>query len=501
MRRLLTAMAASLLLLGPATGYTAARDNVVFALNADPLSLDLIQTTDQASQPVWWSLYDTLLMVDEKTNEISGSLAEKWEFNESGTELTLHLRKGVTFHTGEEMKASDVVFTLDRAFAAPQTRGFLGTYSKSEAIDDSTVKLTFSVPYAPILNSLALISFGIVSEKAVKAAASPEEYARNPIGTGPYVFKSRVSGDKISFEAYPNYWRGAAPIKHLDYRIQTDSAAAVVSLENEEIDVMAFVPVTDKKHIESLDTLAWYETPYTGLVQVIFNNSKGRFADKKLREAIAYTVDRESIIIGAVEGEGDPVQCTITPAVFGYHDGWQNRPRDIEKAKQLMAEAGYPDGLDVEVETFQSNNYSTVVEILQAQLAEIGIRIQIKKVEKPVYLTDIIANHNFEMSTIIWGGDTLDADFFYDILHSKGGKSFSEINNPELDRLLDEGRQTVDREKRKEIYKQVGDILIEDVNFVPLYNYKNTLAASSKLKGVQPSNHFVYRVWEYSWAE
>lgn len=512
MRRSASVFAATLLTVGMVAGCATTggdssssetRDSLVFAVNADPTSLDLIQTNDQASQPIWWSLYDTLLMIDEETNEIHGNLAKSWEFNKEGTELTLTLEEGVTFHNGEELTASDVVFTLNRGAESNFVRALLGTYTESEAVNDHTVVLRFSTPYAPILNSLAMINLGIVNEKAVSDAASEEAYAQNPIGTGPYVFKNRVSGDRIELEAFDDYWQGEADIENLTYKVQTDSAAGVLALEKGEIDVMAFVPITDKRHLESVETVKWYETPYTGLVQIIFNNAEGRFADPLLREAVAYAVDREAIIAGAVEGEGTPVQNTITPAVFGFDEGWKNRPHDLEKARGLMAEAGYPDGLDIVVETFQSNNYSTVVEILQAQLAEIGIRIEIKKVEKSVYLEDIISNHDFEMSTIVWGGDTLDADYFYDIIHSSAitnGKNYSEIRNPELDRLLDLGRGTIDREQRLEIYRRVGDILIEDVNFVPLYNYYSPIAANSDLEGVRPSNHFVYRVWEYSWA-
>lgn len=478
----------------------SADDSLVFALNADPLSLDQIATTDQCSCIVWYNMCNNLFEL-KLDGSIENSLATGYEWSDDYLQLTVTLRDDVLFHNGEPFTSDDVVYTFERAKTSPQTAGNIGALDYVEAVDDYTVIFHWKSVFMPALNVLSNIQYSIVNREAVEAAG--DDYPLHPIGTGPYMFVERVSGEKIVMKAFDEYFEGPPTIKNLTFRIITDSSTAVVALETGEIDCMSHVPLSAKDTIVNNPNLEWYSESSSGNVMVIFNNGPdSRFSNQKLREAVCYAVDRESLILGCVEGEGTPAALMSTPWTFGYTDEVTYFERDIEKAKALMAEAGYPDGLTVKCKTFESATYSQVVEILQSQLAEIGITIEIEKQEKAAYLTDIISNHDFEMTTIYWGDLYRDSDWVYDLTHStqiKTGKNFSEISDPNLDKALDDARTSIDPERRKELYKEAYTIMRDNSYICPLFSYNIVFAANADLQGAEASYYYIHHVYNYSW--
>lgn len=475
-------------------------ENLIFALNADPLSLDQTQTTDQNSCIIWYNMFNTLFNL-ELDGTFTNSLATDYEWSEDHLQLTVTLRDDVYFHNGEHMTSDDVVFTFDRDKNSPQTAGNLGALDRVEAIDEYTVVFYWKSIFMPALNVLSNIQYSILNRKAVEEAG--DDYALHPIGTGPYQFVERVSGEKIVVEAFDKYFEGPATIKHVTFRIITDSSTAVVALETGEIDCMTHVPLSAKDTIVNSPNLEWYSESSSGNVMIIFNNNpNSRFSNPKLREAVARAVDRDAIILGCVEGEGKAEALMSTKWSFGYTEEIPYFEQDIERAKELMAEAGYADGLTIKCKTFESATYSQVIEVLQSQMAEIGITIEIEKQEKAAYLTDIITNHDYEMTTIYWGDLYRDSDWVYDLTHSsqiKAGKNFSEINDPDLDRALDNARTSMDLEARKEFYKEAYTIMRDNTYICPLFSYNIANAANVDLQGVEPSYYYVHYIYNYSW--
>lgn len=476
------------------------KDSAVFRTNAEPATLDPAGTNDSISQDPHYQLYDTLLR-ETKDGSLEAGLAESWDFSEDNTHLTFHLRKGVKFHNGDTLTAEDVAYSINRLIDSSYAKIITGSMDSAEAVDDSTVTLKLKYAYGPILRCMATVNTSIVSKKAVEA--DPEGFARNPVGTGPYKFKEWVKGDKIVFESFADYYRGEAPIKNITYKIIGDASTALVALEKGDVDILDNPSQTDRKNILENENLSFYECDAAAYVLIAFNNEEGRFTNKKLREAVSYAVDREAIIIGAKEGVASPVEAAMVPMCEEYPEGFKANPYDPEKAKELLTEAGYPDGLKVKMKTIDSVVYTKPTEVIQEQLRQIGIDVEIEIMERGAWNNDILANTDYEMTLWAVPITVIDADFAtYSQFHSSmrgGNGNFTNCNIPELDKLLEEGRVCQPGDERKEIYRQVCQIIKDESVLVPLFAAKRQLATSKDLKGVYANPTCKYYLYEYSW--
>ncbi|KUO71876.1 MAG: hypothetical protein APF77_07130 [Clostridia bacterium BRH_c25] len=478
------------------TAETAVKDSVNFSINAEPSTLDPQKGNDLLTFAVHSQIFDTLVRENADGSLVPG-LAEKWTISEDGKEIVFTLRNDVKFHNGDLMTADDVVYSLNRAITSTFTKRITGSMDKAEKIDDSTVKLVLKYSYGPILDCIATTNVGIVPQKAVEA--NEEGFARNPVGTGPFKFKEWNNGEKIVFESFKDYYRGEASIKNLTFKIISDKTSAAVALENGEVDVLLSPDEADRKNLIANEKLTYYETESNSFYFVSFNNETGLFSNKLLREAISYAVDRESLVMGALEGNGAPLESAIPTNTFGSPENFKGNQFDIEKAKALLAEAGYPNGLTIKVPTL----YLKPTEVLQDQLRQIGIVAEIEQMERGAWLQDVYTDNKYEITVGSYSALVPDADqITYNRYHGDfvgGGNNMVRCNIPELNKELDLARTSQSVDERKAAYLRVSEILRDESVLIPLYSSMNGIAANKDLKGVQA--HPVQRVYvyDYSW--
>jgi len=456
----------------------AAGPTLVVAQGADAKSLDPHATNDQPSAAVAIQIYNTLVEQDNDKN-ITPSLAESWTRPDARTTV-FKLRRGVKFHNGEELKASDVKFTLERALESPQVNFIVETVSEIETPDDYTVVIRTEKPFAGILSHLSHNAVSILSEKAVKAAGAA--YGEHPVGTGPFKFESWQSGDRIVLSANENYFAGPPAVKQLIFRNIPENAARAIALEAGEIGIAYGIDVTDKERLMANPKIDYYEGPSLSTTYVGFNARKAPLDDLRVRQAICSAIDIDPMIDAVFKAGAVKANSLIPPNVFGYSKTAKAWNRDVEKGKALLAEAGYPDGLKVSLWTNDNQQRRDIAVIMQAQLKDIGVDMTIEVVDWGAFL-DLTGRGEHEMYILGWGTVTADADYglaplvHTDNMGGAGNRSF--YSNPAVDNLLDEAKTETDEDKRAALYAKVQDIIQEEVPVYPIA-YGNTSAAALK---------------------
>ncbi|MCL1855560.1 MAG: ABC transporter substrate-binding protein [Clostridia bacterium] len=479
------------------------RDDVTIAVVSEWATLDPMIANDLLAFTCTNQFFDTLVLLKQDDNTLFPGLATAWDISGDGLEYTFHLREGVKFHNGETMTADDVVFSFDRAAASTPTARITGAIEKTEKIDDLTVKVTLQYPYGPFLSCVSMPNLAVVSQKAVEEMGD-EAFARNPVGTGPYVFVEWKPGDRLIMEAFPDYWRGEAAVKNASFRIITDATTTTIALEKGEIDMIMSVTPSEKQNIVDNANLFYSETSSGSPWFLAFNMEQGLFTDPLLRQAVAHAVNGEDIIIGVLEGNGLPIDAPMTPEAFGYPHGFERTPYDPARAKEILAEAGYPDGLDITLKTIESPNYARPGEILQEQLRVAGFNCRLELMERGAFLSDAYTNGQYELMFTSLTALIPDADMItYTRFHSayKGnGMNFTYTDIPEMDVLLERSRATTDAAEREQIFRDIYEMNKEVVIYVPLYVGMNGTACVANLKGLaahMAQRYFIYDLyWE-----
>jgi peptide/nickel transport system substrate-binding protein len=466
---LLTVIAVGLLTIPPGGPACAAedRDTLIIAVESDPATFDLLYAESMLEGQIGNNIYDNLLFIDDDGN-IHPYLAEKYEISPDGLEYTFHLKKGVKFHNGDEMKASDVAFTMEYGKKTPYMSVVCSNINKIDVIDDYTVKLTLASTMASFLSEVAGDQFPIYSEKAVKAV---ETYGANPVGTGAYKFVSRKPGEEVRFEAFADHFQGAAPIKNLIYRIIPDSFSAGVALETGDVDFIWVTNASVAATLKDNKNITVRSEPTNRIQFIRMNTEKEPFKDAKLRRAVNYALNRDVIVETVYEGYGAPQDSLAIPWMAGFAEPAVRYSYDPEKAAALAKEAGVSKESPIVVELNCAGPTQRDAEVIQENLAEIGINAKINLLE-PNTIWTYDDDGNFQISV---GGyymvfkDMNIMTHFYDSVNIGSGNA-ARYNNPKTDKLLLDGRHEVDPQKRTEIYKQFIDIVQEDAPYAAYAN-------------------------------
>lgn len=494
-------MAASVPVLSVAAEKTgnvvSAKDSLLWGVNAEAASLDPSTSKDTVTHMMMYQIYDALIKeTPGDYNTLIPGLAEKWEFSADDKEVTFYLRKDVKFHNGDTMTADDVLFSLQRSLESSYSSGISGAIDHFEKVGDMAVKCVLKYPYSPILDVMTNMTYGIVSKRAVEEAkAANVDFARNPCGTGAYRMKEWKSGDALVLERFDDYYGSPAYIKNLTYKLVPDAASGAIALEDGTLDSYYIVGASDYEYLKKLDHIAYVECPGVGLHHITFNVTNGIFADKRLRQAVAYALNRDDVVIGGAEGYAKVAECLAPTSVFGYVKDFQWYKQDLVKAKALLAEAGYPNGFDVVFSMQGSATYMKPAEVVQDQLRKIGINVTFDKMERAAYLEDVGGKRNFVASLRMINATVRDADSVLTRrFHSSmlgGGNNYSGYSNPEVDKLIEEARKVSDNKKRIELYTKAYEILREDVPLIPIYTDAIFMFYNAKLKNFNA--HPVYR--------
>ncbi|MDR9855991.1 ABC transporter substrate-binding protein [Paenibacillus sp. VCA1] len=488
------------------------QDTLVFGRGGDSASLDPAIVTDGESLKIGHQIFDSLLQYKEGTTEVEPSLAESWEVSPDGLKYTFKLRQGVKFHDGTDFNADAVVFNFKRWTDPKSEFKFEGDsfdYYDSQfgpdgsrvikdvkAIDANTVEFTLANPQAPFLQNLAMTSFGIASPTAIKE--KKENFKSEPVGTGPFVFKEWKRNDSITLEKNPNYWKPGLPkLNKVIVRSIPDNTARFNALQNGEIDIMEDLNPDDLSALESKSELQKIDRPPFNLAYLGFNLKKKPFDNVKVREALSHAVNKQGIIDAFFAGQATPAVNPMPPTLWGYNDSIQDYDYNLDTAKKLLAEAGYPNGLPDPVNFYAlpvSRPYmpdgKKVAEAIQADFEKIGVKVNIQSPEWATYLDDTKAGVKDDIYMMGWNGDNGDPDnFLYTLLDKDAipGNNRSYYANEDLHKILIEAQKEVNQDKRIELYKQAQEIIKKDIPWIPLVYATQVLAAKSNLKGYVPS--------------
>ncbi|RRJ61586.1 ABC transporter substrate-binding protein [Paenibacillus oralis] len=486
----------------------SAQDTLIVGRGGDSSSLDPAIVTDGESLKITHQVFDSLLEYKEGTTEVQPSLAEDWTVSEDGLKYTFKLRQGVKFQDGTDFNAEAVVFNFTRWSDPKSEYKFEGdsfdyydsmfgpdgkrVIKEVKAVDDYTVEFTLNQPQAPFLQNLAMTSFGIASPTAIQE--KKENFKNEPVGTGPFVFKEWKRNDSITLEKNPNYWKEGLPkLNKVIVRSIPDNSARFNALQSGEIDLMEDLSPDDLATLESNPELQKITRPSNNVGYVGFNLKKEPFNDVKVRTALSYAVNKQGIIDAFFAGQAEPAKNPMPPSLWGYNDSIQDYEYDLEKAKQLLAEAGYPNGLPGEY-TFYAMPVSRpympdgkkVAEVIQADFEKIGVKVNIESPEWATYLDDAQAGEKDDLFMLGWQGDNGDPDnFLYTLLDKDAipSNNYSYYSNDELHEILKQAQVETEQSKREELYKKAQEIIKADAPWIPLVHTTPLLAAKANVKG------------------
>ncbi len=464
-------------------------------LSAEPSNLDPAIQAGTSARAVRLLLYRGLFNYKGVNGDRVPELVESYEVADDNVTYTFHL-KDARFHDGSPVTAEDVKYTFERlvdpAVGATFRRQF-ELIKAIEVVDARTVRIVLVAPTAPFLDYLALPEAAIVKAEYVQATGGNWNTA--PIGAGPYHFADYTHGQSITLESFDGYYDPSLPATpRIVFEFYADSSLRMNALRNGDVDIIEYVAWQDKpilardKNVKILGGTG----PFMGLV---FNVRQGPFADARVRQAVAYAIDRQVVIDTAFSGQGEPIYGMIVPkSSFAYSPEFDDYfSYDPEKAKELLAEAGYPDGFSATLlATSQYDFHQNTAIAVQAELAKVGIRLEL---DLPDWATRLEKNLAAEYDVLVIGtaGDILDPDYLSDFYLSGDVRlnSAPGYANPRMDELLNLGRSTLDTAERKEIYYQVQEIALEDSPLVYLMWRDQSYAASVKVQGFEPLPGFL----------
>lgn len=471
-------------------GDDGGSETLVVVNGADPVTLDIQDTNDQATTRVAKQIYDTLIIQDNDL-ELTPGLATEWEEVEENL-YEFKLRDDVTFHNGEPFTASDVEYTLRRAVESPQIGHIVGSIDPDtiEVVDDYTIRVGTSDTFGPFLTHLSHPAMGILSEKAVEEAG--DDYGTTvAVGTGPYEFVEWVTGTQVVAERFEDYWGEEPKVDRIEFMTVADPSVRLIELESENAHIAYDISPSDIAAVDDNPDLELINTPNLGAEYLGFNlQNDTPLQEVEVRQAIAHAIDVESIVDTVYMGVGEQMAGPINELVFGYNDDLEPYTYDVELAKDLLEEAGYSDG-GFSLELLVGDNSQERIQVSQViaeALSEIGISVEVSQMEWGAYL-DATANGEGDMHLLGWTTVTTDADYgLYPLFHSSsfgapGNRMFYE--NERVDELLDLGRYTTDQDERVEYYEEAQEIIAEEAPWVFLQTRENVSGVSNRVSGFE----------------
>lgn len=473
---------------------TGKEDVLVVAQQADAYSMDPTQHTQKPTASILFHIYDPLV-IRGADGKIGPGLAESWEQLEP-TRWRFYLRQGVNFTNGEPMDADAVVYSIMRAIDPATESPYLSRVNaieKAEKVDSYTVDITTKSPDPVLLLRLEQLSFPmlIVPPKHVQANGDrvPED---NPIGTGPYKFVEWVKDDHITLVANEDYWGGKPEVETVVFRPIPETSARVSALKNNEVNLIVNVSPELGPSIDSDPNTKLLPVASDNLYFIVFNTETVEaFQNKLVRQALNYAVDVDTILETIMLGYGERIAVTMTKNGFGYPKNVEPYSYDPQKAKDLLAEAGYPDGFGPIVFMSRNGRYLKDAEIVQAvaqYLDEVGVKTEVQFVEGGVW--GDLGNQHARGDINFPGWSGLDPEVvWYPILHC--GEFQSYYCNPVLDVILESARTTIDQVERESLYQEAGEIIFDEAPHIPLFQPYLIFAASDNLMWTAPLDDII----------
>lgn len=482
--------------------------SLVYGLTLSPSGIDPhIDASSELGIPLT-SVYDPLVWLTPDGEFVPG-LAQEWEISDDGLKYTFHLRDDVTFHDGTPFDAEAVRFSLDR-IADPETqsrkaRGMLGPYERTEIVDEYTARVYFEEPYAPFLTSLSTVYLAMVSPEAVETWG--DEYQFHQVGTGPFIFDEYVPKDRLTLVRNPDYdWapalfehQGPPKLEEVTFRFYTDPATRVLALESGEADVMGEIPPQDAVHLDESRDYVLLPVSIPGQpLQFFLNTQRAPLDDQQVRQAIIYAVNRPAIVRTVFKEYSLPAYGPLTRPTFAYDPDVEGTyAHDAERAAALLSEAGWTDSdgdgirdrdgepLRLEAILMGWGYIPEVGQMMQHQLKQVGVDMRSREMTFSNALGEV-ADGDYHLIPFLFSSS--DPDIIRTTFHSsniEGGFNWSKFSDSQLDTWLDEGEQEMDPARRRQIYAEIQQRIMEQAIIVPIRDYVNLNAAQAGVQGLR----------------
>ena len=466
-------------------GAALAQDAVVrVAIPTDMRNFDPHQSIATHERAVQQNIFDTLVDLDRDYTPTVPALATSWTYLDDVT-LEVSLREGVTFHNGEAFTADDVVFTFDRVLNSDPPMGLhswvAGTIDRVEKVDDYTVRFVTPEPYAPLVANLTRIH--ILPDETFQEMGE-DAFGQEPVGTGPFQFESWTIGEEVVLSAFEDHWREGVPmVDGAVFRIIPDEFGRFAALRAGEVDIIQNLPASRIEQAEEDPNIS--VAPVWGQRNMwIGIMIRPPLDDVRIRQALNYAVDKQAIIDSIFEGyAGDVSPGGFGALAFGYHDDIEGYPYDPDRARELLAEAGYPNGLELDFRC-SSDRYASdreVCQAIQAYLSAVGVETEVQFTEWAVY-SQLRAEKTMEALYFLGYGNSLfDADFPLRLCCWSGGRSETDFNTPELDAMIEEAAATVDVDERRAQYREIQQYIRDQAPYIFLYDQFDIYGISDRV--------------------
>jgi peptide/nickel transport system substrate-binding protein len=457
----------------------AAQGELRVAIPWTPENLDPTMNLSSLRSQVGVSLFDSLVDRDGE-GKIVGALAESWRLLDDRT-WQLRLRRGVVFHNGEPFNAEAVRFTLQRVLNPEQkspNRANVAEVERIDVLDEYTVNLVTKNPYAPFL--ARLIDFPMVPPRYT-AEKGNAGLALRPVGTGPFRFVELVKDDHLVVEAFDRHWRGAPRIRRITFKPIPEPFTRAAALRNGEVDLITTMPPNLGRELEKVPGLRVYRVPSTWQIYLGLNALRKPLSDVRVRQALNYATDVDSIVKNVLDGNGRRLDGPFTAGMFGFDASVKGYAPDPARARRLLAEAGYPEGLEITLDApagrYQGDK--EIAEALGGQWQKAGFRPKVQVAEWGAYFKKYLGKQMQDAYLLGLGGPMQDGDELYNLVSSNGRGLY--YKNEKVDELFDQGRSTTDPAKRRKIYTDLARLMVEDATWVFLLQQVDIYATRDRL--------------------
>ena len=478
-----------------ATNATDVEDTVtelVVALSTMPNSIYMPRAAERNAANAASQLYDSLVWVDDEGN-IAPALATEWTVSDDGTEYTFTLRQGVTFHNGEPFNADAVVFTWEVGKDPSNEYFYVFELAESvEKIDDYTVKVTTAAPNPLFMRQVAT-NWMMVPPLYFEEVGGGDGFEQAPVGTGPFRFVEMQRGDRIVYEANPDYWQEGKPlVDRLVFRPIPESSTRVAAIQTGEVDLVQRLSAEEAASLEGVANVEIISYPVDRVYYITFNNLTSGVdqptIDPRVRLAMNYAVDREAIVEALFNGQARLATGFVTPANLGYDESLAPYPYDPDLARELLAEAGYPDGFAMEMAcpVGAYTNFEQVCEAVQGYLGEVGIEINLSLMESGQFWDLQAAKELPPLFGDSWSSDIGEA--INRLTGALGGldASYSAWSDPVIDDFIDQINVTVDDAARAQLYVDLQQYMVENPPFIYLYEPMAFEAVNTAVQNYKP---------------
>ena len=473
------------------SNQTAAQDPLVIIQGTEPPGLDPTLHREGPTYSVTINMFDSLLR-KTRDGQNAPALAESFE-RDTDTSWVFHLRPDVQFHNGEPLTAEAVKFTVERIFDPDleSTRATdLDWIDRVEIIDELTVRIVANEPFAlaeHFFTELQIVPPNHVTE------VGDVSFDEMPVGTGPFEFVRWDRGNQIVLQRNENYWAGPAEVEAVEFRFISSAASRVATLLSGNADLITDPPITARQQIDANPNTRFESATGTRVVFVGLDTvQESPLQDVQVRQAMNYAIDKASIIDNLLDGLGEQTTTLLTDQDFGFNPEVDPYPFDPDRARQLLADAGYPEGFEITMDMVNGRfiNDTNVAQAIAGFLDDVGITVTLNVLEFGAFNGAIFSHQSSPMYFASWGNPVFDPAFIFDFITRTEGL-LRTIQDPEIDDLLNRASATTDQELRRDLYQQVMPLINEAAPTIFLYKQPVLFGMSERLDWGPRSDEFL----------